>query len=165
MTSPEVDWTLTQLGSVVGAITTPLQRIDRDESEFFDDGIRSRTAELRKTNAVGASLADVTNDPVGTEYDHAREAVVGVRIEGLHESEFGYIDPGGSDGIPFSGGGGLVDRIRDALLVNRTYPDAGGTGVTYTGLRLVNESNQSSNYQDYFRHDFDIVFNGYEELP
>lgn len=165
MSSPEVTWTLTQLGSVVGAITTPLKRIDRDNSEFFEGGIRNRTAELRKANYVGASLADVSSTPIGTEYDHDREAVVGVRIEGLHHSEYGYVDPSGSDGIAFSSDGGLVDRIRDALLVERQYPAAGGADVTYTDLQIANEAPQSSDYSDYFRHDFDILLSGYETLP
>jgi hypothetical protein len=165
VSSPEVDWTLSQLGSVVGSLTTPLKRIDRDESTILDGDIRSRTAELEKANYVGASLVDVSSSPIGTEYDHSREAVVGVRIEGLHHSQFGHVDPSGSDGIPFGDEDGLVDRLRDALLVERTYPDAGSTDVTYTDLQVVNEAPQSNTYGDYYRHDFDVLFTGYETLP
>ncbi|MFC4549381.1 MULTISPECIES: hypothetical protein [Halorussus] len=165
MSAPEVEWVLTQLGSVVGSLTTPLKRVDRDESKILDGSIRSRTAELEKANYVGATLSDVTSQPIGTEYDHSREAVVGVRIEGLTHREFGYVDPNGSSGIPFDNDGGLVSRVRDALLVERTYPNAGGANVTYTDLRITNEAPQSSNYADYYRTDFDVVFNGYEDLP
>lgn len=165
MSSPEVDWTLTQLGSVVGSVTTPLRRIDRDESTILDGDVRDHTADLKKANYVGATRADVSNDPVGTEYDHRREVVVGLRIEGLHHSEWGHVDPAGSNGIPFGDDGGLVDKIREALLAERTYPAAGGNGVTYTDLRLQNEASQSNNYQDYYRHDVDVVFRGYESLP
>jgi hypothetical protein len=165
MSSPEVDWTLAQLGSVVGSLTVPLRRVDRDDSRILDGGVRSRKADLQTANYVGVTLADVSNSPVGTEYDHEREAVVGVRIEGLHYSKHGHVDPEGSDGVPFGEAGGLVDRVRDALLVERTWPDAGGTNVTYTDLRVTNESPQSDNYQDYYHWDCDIVFNGYRELP
>jgi hypothetical protein len=165
VSSPEVDWTLTQLGSVVGSLTTPLKRVDRDESHVLDGDIRSRKEDLQKANYVGSTLADVSSVPVGTEYDHRREAVVGVRIEGLHHSEWGHVDPAGSNGIPFDNDGGLVDKIRDALLAERTYPAAGGQGVTYTDLRITNESPQSSTYGDYYRHDFDVLFTGYETLP
>lgn len=165
MSSPEVDWTLAQLGSVVGSLTVPLRRVDRDESELLEGDISKRTADLTDANYVGASLADVSNEPVGTEYDHDREVVVGVRIEGLTHREYGYVDPSGSAGVPFDADGGLVDRIRDAILVERHYPAAGKSGVTYTDLQITNEAPQSSDYQDYYRYDFDLVLNGYEDLP
>lgn len=164
MSAPEVDWVLSQLGSVVGSLTTPLRRVDRDESRILDGDIRKRTAELEKANYVGASLADVSSTPIGTEFDHDREAVVGVRIEGLHHSQWGHVDPSGSDGIPFGDDGGLVDRIREALLAERTYPSAGGSGVTYTHLEIANEAPQSSDYEDYYFHSLDVVFHGYEDL-
>ena len=91
--------------------------------------------------------------------------MVGIRIEGLHHSEWGHVDPDGVEGIPFDADGGLVDKIQRALLAQRTYPAAGGTAVTYTDLRVTNEAPQSSNYSDYFRTDFDVVFNGFEDLP
>ena len=164
MSAPEVEWTLAQLGSVVGSLTTPLKRVDRDESRILEGDIRKRTAELEKANYVGAALADRTPTPIGTEYDHALETVVGVRIEGLHHSEWGHVDSDGVEGIPFGDDGGLVDRIRDAILAKRRYPDAGRTNVTYTNLTVTNEASQSSNYADYYRYDFDVVFDGFEDL-
>lgn len=165
MSSPEVQWTLTQLGSVVGSLTTPLKRIDRDNSEFFEGSIQDRTAGLKKANYVGATLADRAPTPAGTEYDHKLETTVGVRIEGLDHSKHGYVDPSGSEGVPFDGDGGLVDRIRDALLVERQYPDAGGSNVTYHSLTISNESSQSNNWSDYYLYSFDVIFDGYETLP
>ena len=160
----EVDWVLTQFGSVVGSLTAPLKRVDRDESEILEGNIRKRKGDLKDANFVGATFADRVPTPIGTEYDHAVEAVVGVRIEGLHHSEWGHVDPDGVEGIPFGDDGGLVDRIRDAILVERRYPDAGGTNVTYTNLTVTNEASQSSNYADYYRYDFDVVFDGFEDL-
>lgn len=162
--STEVDWVLAQLQSVVNAQPAdhPLKRVDRDESKILKGSIQTQTAELQSANYVGATLADIASDPIGTEYDHDREAVVGVRIEGLDHSEYGHIDPGGSNGVPFDD---LVHDIREAILSGRAFPDAGRTGVSYTHLELQNEAPQSSNYADYYRYDADVVFHGYEELP
>ncbi|MEA5387123.1 hypothetical protein VB779_08680 [Haloarculaceae archaeon H-GB11] len=159
--SSEVEWVLDELSSVVAAVSEPLVRVNRDTSELLEDSARSMTGDLTDANFVGATLADVSSTPIGTEYDHRREAVVGVRIEGLHHSEWGHIDPDGVEGIAFDS---LVNQIRDALLAQRTFPDAGGTDVSYTDLRIENEAPQSANYSDYFRHDLDVRFVGYENL-
>ncbi|WP_135806211.1 hypothetical protein [Halorussus marinus] len=165
MSSPEVDWVLAQLGSVVGSLTVPLRRVDRDESTILDGDIRSRTEDLQQANYVGATLADVATEPRGAEYNLSREAVVGVRIEGLNHSEWGHVDPDGSEGIVWQNGDtGLVDRIRSTLLAERTWPDAGGTDVSYTHLEVANQAPQSELYADYYRYDFDVVFDGYEDL-
>ena len=161
MTAPEVDWTLTQLGSVVGSITTPLRRVDRDESELFESDIRERKGELEKANYVGAALDDRSTTARGPGYDHHVEAVVGVRIVGLHHSEWGHVDPDGVDGIPWDE---LVRRIRDALLAERNYPSINSPDGTYHTLEITNESPQSANYRDYYRHDFDVLLHGEEDL-
>jgi len=162
--SAEVDWVLDQLQSVVDTSAAPLKRVNRDESRILEGDIKSRKGELKTANFVGATLADVANQPIGTEYDHDREAVVGVRIEGMsgRDGEWGHIDPDGNEGVPFAT---LVQDIRSALLSTRTFPDAGRDNVSYTDLQITNEAPQSSNYSDYYRHDFDVVFNGFEELP
>lgn len=157
----EVDWVLNQFGSVVGSITAPLKRVNRDESEILEDDIRERKGELQDANFVGATFANRSTDAIGTEYDHAVEAVVGVRVEGLHHSEWGHIDPDGVEGIDFDE---LVRRLRDALLAERTFPNVGSPDGTYTDLQITNEAPQSSDYRDYYRHDFDVVFNGFEDL-
>lgn len=171
MTAPEVTWTLEQIGSVISAIDEPLKRIDRDESLVYDgdgtapdmtESIRERTEELRKANFVGAHLADRSPTPIGTEYDHTIEAVVGLRIEGLHESEWGHVDPEGIDGIAFDD---LVRRIRRAILASRGFPDAGDTHTSYTDLQFANEADTSDDWADYYRYDLDVVFSGFEELP
>ena len=160
--SAEVDWVLAQFGSVVGSITVPLRRVDRDESKVLEGDIRTREGELKKANYVGATLAGRTPTPIGTEYDHAVETVVGVRVEGLHADEWGKIDPSGQEGIDFTE---LVGRCRNALLAERVFPNVTGADATYHTLRITNEAPQSANYRDYYRYDFDVVFRGYEDLP
>lgn len=171
MSSPEVEWTLGQLADVVTSVDADygatLQRVDRDETEILERNVRELTPKLEKACYAGATLADVVSDPIGTEYDHDREAVVGLRVVGLTSEggEWGHVDPGGTDGVPWhNGSDGLVDRIRTALLAERTWPGAGGPNVSYTHLSLQNEAPQSSDWGDYYRWDVDVVFEGYEEL-
>jgi hypothetical protein len=79
----------------------------------------------------------------------------------LHESKFGHVDPDGGAGVPWEE---LKQRIRSALYDGRTFPDAGRTNVAFTDLQLVNDAPQSSNYQDYYRWDVDVLFDGFEDL-
>lgn len=162
MSSPEVDWVLSQVGSVVGSITAPLQRVDRDESRILEGDIRTREGELQESNFVGAALANRPSEPVGFEYDRRAEAIVSVRIEGLHVDQWGHVDPSGSNGIAFHE---LVRRCRDAIYAGREFPAANPQDVTYHTLFVENESSQSSQHRDYYRTDFDVRFRGYESLP
>lgn len=166
MSAPEVQWVLDQLQTVVDnqPAAYPLERIDRDASEILEGNVGTRRAELQDANYVGAGLVDRSTDPIGTEYDHEVDAVVGVRIEG-YSGDFGNVDPDGVDGVVFAGGDGLVEQIRDAILVKRTFPDAGQSGTSYTHIAIQNEAPQSSNHAEYWRHDFDVVFRGFETLP
>ena len=167
MTAPEVRWALDQLGSVVGAITTPLRRVNRDESRILETDIRSRTGELQDANFVGVSLADRNETLVGTEYDLRVETTIGVRVEGLHADEFGYIDPSGQSGIPWTTATnqGLVDRVRDAILQDRTFPDAGDNVTDTLSAIPTRNIDLSSNYADAFRRDMEFRLEGFEELP
>jgi len=160
--SAEVDWVLEQLGSVVGSTTVPLKRVNRDESEILEDDIRKRKGDLQQANFVGATLADRDPEPLGFEYDHEVETVVGVRVEGLHAAEWGHIDPAGADGIPWDE---LVRRIKRALLAERTDPAVGAPDTDYHSLLITNVAPNSASYRDYYRTDFDVVFQGDETLP
>jgi len=162
--SSERDWVLTQLGSVVGSTTTPLRRVDRDNARLLEQNVRSVRGELQEANYVGATHVDTVEEPMGSQYDLQREVVVGERVTGLHHSEWGHIDPDGQEGIQFSGEGGLVDRCKDALLAERTFPDAAPPDAAYTYLEFQNEANTSQQYSDFYRWDADVVFHGERQL-
>ena len=166
MSNPAVEFVLEQLQSVVDAQPSgyPLKRVNRDESRILEGDIRDRTGELQEANFVGAAHVDHEASPIGTEYNLDVEDVVGVRIEGLHHTEWGHIDPDGTDGVAFDGDPGLVQDIKTALYDVRTFPDAGRSSVEFTDLRLVNHAPQSHLWSDYFRYDCDVVFRGVEEL-
>jgi hypothetical protein len=157
----ELDWVLSRLGSVVESTTVPLRRVDRDSSRILEQGLRSIKGELQEANYVGATHVETVRDPIGTEYDADREVVIGVRVTGLHHSEWGYIDPDGDEGIPFPE---LVQRLQDALWAERTFPPAGPPGVEYTHLEITNEANTSNQYADFHQYSFDVLLSGYEQL-
>jgi hypothetical protein len=147
----------------------PLERIDRDNSELLDGGVRSHSEDLQADNYVGATLADASREPLGTGYDHRVEVVVGVRVEGLHHTGYGNIDPDASlppatagDPVPWSE---LVDEIRTAILRDRTFPDTSRSDIGYKDLFITNDTPAASDYGDYYRRDFDVAFRGFEELP
>lgn len=142
-----------------------LARIDRDEPEILETGERTKSLELTKWNAVGASLSDRITTPRGAEYDHDVETVVSIRVEGLtsQSGQWGHIDSS-------SHFESLVRHIQRALLLGRSYPDvtpdADDLGyVTYMDLRVENERDLSAESRDYFRRDFDVRLTGIEQLP
>lgn len=158
----------------------PLERIDRDHSVNLDkaggladlDGpIHEHSADLEGMNYVGASSAGTTSTPIGTAYDHRDERVVGVRIEGVHASEYGAIDPyAGTEHekareYPTCRWDDLVQGIRWSILRERTWPDTGRPNVAFTDLQLTNESDVSRDWADYYRYDLDVVLSGFEDLP
>ena len=169
---PEVEWTLGRIKanwSVGNYADIPLERIDRDEKELLDGSTTEHETALKSNNYVGATLADSAPEPIGTEYDHEAERVVAVRIEGLDEQKYGYVDTDASlppstpgDPVPWSD---LVSEIRRAILTDRTFPAAGDSNTDFTDVTITNENPRSSEYDVYYRYDFELLFSGYEDLP
>lgn len=162
--SAEVDWVLAQLQSVVDAqpVDHPLTRVNRDDSKLLEGDIRSKEGELQDSNFVGATLADRSSEPLGTEFDNRVEAVVGVRVVGLHHDKFGHVDPDGLDGVVFDA---LVDDVREAIEAERSFPSVGREDTSYHTLFIENDAPQSSDWRDFYRYDFDVRFAGYRTLP
>lgn len=165
MTTPEVQFVLDAINDHYGTALSnvPLERIDRDNADILEQSVHSISGELERTNFVGATLASRDPQAIGTEYDHDIQAVVGVRIEGAHHSEHGHIDPDGSNGVEWWR---LKKNIRRAILTDREFPAVSNRpNTTYTDLQFANENDQSDDYADYYRYDFDVLFNGFETLP
>ena len=170
MTNTAVAWVLDQVASVVDAQPAdhPLWRIDRDNSQVYEgsgsvdmsDPMQDREDDFTKANFVGASFVDRSQSPIGTEFDLDLETIVSVRIEG-YSGGFGHVDPVGQDGVEFEP---LVNSIRSAIYDGRKFPDAGRQNVDFTHLLITNEAPQSDNWEEYYRHDFDVAFDGFEEL-
>jgi len=189
VTHPTVKWTLEQVASVVDSVAADytlandndviVRRIDRTNNRFYDGSgtldmstpIHQRAGALERGVYIGAAYTDRSDEPIGTEYDHELETVVGVRIEGAHVSEWGAIDPqkgtanAASRDYPTTSWDTLVSTIRRAILTEREFPDPGRANVGYKDLKIANEADSSSDYTDYYRYDFDVRFLGFETLP
>lgn len=172
--SAEVDWVLSEFGDVVDAVAreygVDLIRVDRDDSRVYDghesiegsDSVRRSRGELQRGVFVGAASADVESTPTGVKFDVRTESTVNVRVQGLHHSEYGHVDPAGEDGVPFDE---LVRRLGDALLDERTSPQSAGEDTDYHTLYIDRFASFSNRYADYYRSDFSPRFVGYTELP
>jgi hypothetical protein len=177
MTATVVKWILDELATVVDGQPDdhPLRRVDRDNNLRYDDGgtfdmeqsMTKLKNDLEDANYVGARFADRDGSYIGTEADRDLDEVVGVRVVGMtaRNGEFGHIDPLGEKGVRFQGtDDALVEQIQNVLFEALKWPDAGRTNVTFTDLSITNEAPLSAAWADFYRYDFDVVFNGFEEL-
>jgi len=171
--NPEVKFVLDALDGVVDAQPDahPLRRVDRNSSRVYDGGgtldmtqpIHDRTDDLLQANYVSVALQTRDNDPIGTEYNLATDMVASVRVEALLYGEaYGHAHPDGKDGRPVFDD--LYHDIRGALLDERTYPQDSAFRDAKLELQVVNEDYQSSEWADFFRREFDLVFRGRESL-
>jgi len=163
---PEGEWVLDRVNSVTVSDYTlengdavTLERVDRDDSELLAGNIRDRTGDLKRAVFGGAGSADQSRDVIGTNADYDTEVVIGVRIEGMHHSEFGHVDPDGNNGIPF---GTLVDRVQNAIDSELAFPNI-SNGDDNKHVLITNEAPQVTEWADYYRYDFDAVVSKFED--
>lgn len=158
----------------------PLERIDRDNSDNLDkaDGlsglsgpVHERADSLEAMNYVGAATASTDSEPLGTEYNHRREVVVSLRLEGAHVEHYGAIDPQKgtanehSRSYPTITWKDLKLNVRRSILADRTFPTPGEPTVAYKDLFIENESDAASEFTSHYRWDADVRFVGFEQLP
>ena len=164
MVQDEVRWVLEVIKTNWPAMEFPdhVVRIDRDEPEILETAERTRTVELTRHTPIGASLSSRDRSPLGTEFHNHVETVVSVRIEGLHESEFGQI----RDKDAFNR---IVNYAKRAIQLEREYPTIDADDdvglVHYEDARIEGEQSLNSDNKDYFREDFTVRLVGKEELP
>jgi len=175
MTTHEVEFLLDELSDVVNAQPDdhPLRRVDRDNSRVFETGgtldmstpIHKRKADLEAANYVGVASQTTDPTPVGPNQRYENQTACSIRLEGLTRAggEWGHIHPGGKDGAPaFSA---LFESVFDAVKAAMSYPDVGRPGVAYHDLTLTNVDDQASEYSDFYRAEFDVLFRGYTDTP
>ena len=171
MIRPEVGFVLMILEDVAAdqPVGHPLYRVDRNNARVYQepvgldaqDAVRRQRVETSAANLVSAAWKNRDATPLGPQYDLKGDTVVNVRLEGDHYLEHGHIDPEGVDGVAFDE---LVNDCRSALLDERVYPDHPAFEDRKTHLRIMNERDDSSDYRDRFRAEFDVVFN-FRERP
>jgi hypothetical protein len=146
----------------------PLTRIDRINANNFETDARELFPSLSASNYFGAAKTGFEQSPIGTEYDSQTNVTVSVRVSGLHEREHGHINedarlpPDSPNGpVPWEP---LLNEIRTAIYRSRTFPNA-DCDIDFMNLVIRNEQPSSLNIGLLYETTFDVVFEGYEELP
>jgi len=184
VTVHEVEFILDEvLQSVVDAQPEdhPLRRVDRDNSLVYETGeaidmqapMHDRTEKLKQANYVGVATETTDPSPSGTHGRYQLQTTVSVRLEGLTSDEWGHIDPDGygeggygdggygvNNGVSFSA---LFDGVFGAITAEMSYPDVNHPGRTYRDLTITNVNDASSEWSDFHRASFDVLFRGYTD--
>jgi len=171
VTAPETQWVFDTIASITdgtalawgstpdvpdGAV--PVRRVDRNESEIYDGGIRTRKADLQASNYISAALVDDDESHGGFGDEYNAEAIVSLRVEGLTHREYGHIDPDGEDGIDFTT---LYRLVRDTLQAADEHPAVSGRG--FHTVFLENGTNRSRDYADFYDYRVDVRFDGFAD--
>jgi len=163
----EVKWLLDVIQTnYPGVWPSDLVRRNRDDSVTLDkpeSPIKEEGVELTNWNVVGVSTGSKNRELFGTGPQYRVETELDVRIEGLHENEYGEI----ADDDEFKT---LVAYIQQAINTQLSYPavDTGDEDigrVIYRDLGIINEQNLSTDNRDYYQRDFTVRLRGYEDTP
>lgn len=170
MSSYEVDFLLGVLQPIVAdqPADHPLHRVDRDESEVYETGeaidmqqpMSKRLEALKRANFVGVSSETSTPTPAGPGQRYEMQEACSIRLEGLTADEWGHIDGTNQDAVPFET---LFDDVFEAVRTEMSYPDVGNPRVSYRDLTITNVDDASSEWSDFYRASFDVVFRGYTD--
>jgi len=163
MTQDEVTWVLNTIASEWpdGSFPADTVRVDRDDPQILDTGVRTNEVDLARRNAIAASLSQKPRTPIGTEFDYRVETTVSVRVEALHASEHGQV-ASKSEFLQ------LVARARNAIDQARSTPTVPATSSTgrvdyhsaVTGETVTPDLSANKNH---YREDFEVRLAGYEE--
>ena len=163
----EVKWLLDVIQTnYPGQWPDDLVRRNRDDSVTLDkpdSPIKEEGVELTNYNVVGVSTGNKNRALFGTKPQYDVETELDVRVEAIHENEYGQI----ADDDEFKT---LVAYIQNAINSNLTYPavDTGDEDigrVVYRDLGIINEQNLSTDNRDYYQRDFTVRLRGYQDTP
>lgn len=121
---------------------------------------RSATGDLTRGNFVGVAYTDASRSISGWEYDHDLDDVISVRVEGLHEDEWGHL----ADDDAFRQ---LREEVERCLELERQWPipPADSRDDYYRTLVFRNQTLMNPSWADKYRYDFDVGFLGRRDLP
>lgn len=136
-----------------GEFPDDLERVNRDDSEQMDTGIRSRTSDLERANFVGAATTSEVAAPLGAGGTDVVQPVVQVRVEGLHADEYGHVD----NAAAFRS---LVDDVKQTLRQEHSPTVGDAHPASIVKLYVENETDQSHLFRDHFLAEFDVRFVG-----
>jgi len=169
VTAPEVEFLLDEvLQPVVDGQPDdhPLRRVDRNQSEVYGTGesidmqtpMPTRTEQLRQANFVGIASEGADPSPAGPNERYELQSSLSVRVEGMAADKKGHIDSAAADAVPFDD---LFWEVLIAIQNAMSYPDVGRSVVSYCDLTTANIDDSQSEWADFHRGEFDVVFRGY----
>lgn len=132
-----------------------VERFNRDDSESIDTGVRSGDFDLEEGVSVGAALADDNREPIATSFSYDVETTISVRVEGLHQDQYGHIES--SDAFRQ-----FIDALKEALRRERAMPSIDGGAYHYHTLLIENETDNSADGRDYYHATWDVRIKGRE---
>jgi hypothetical protein len=138
--------------------------VDGDDNESQEFAGRKVAYDLSKNNAIEVSSSpDRQQTPAGTEYNYRYEDGVSIRVVAMHAD---VVDHGAGIGVSGSSDfRALYQEVRRLLHANRSYPDPNPDGRQHAlTLEILDESNLSSNYTDFYEYRFTATFRGREDL-
>lgn len=135
--------------------------IDRRDTSRMGQREPNRKADLTVNNAIGVGAAPNTdNQPTGFGFNYTFEGGADVRVEGRPTTESGHITPRSGDWSALTG------EAQRCINAKRRWPipNESGDGGAYTAY-ITNISDESQQWQDHYRMNFDVLFRGREMLP
>jgi hypothetical protein len=146
----------------------PLRRVDRDTSTVYETGdaigmsaaIKQRKEDLQHANYVAVASETTNPTPAGPGQRYELQTACSIRLEGLTAGEYGHIDTPTLEGVSFDA---LFRDVFEAVGSQMSYPDVGRSGVSYRDLKITNVDDKQSQWADFHRASFDVVFRGYTE--
>jgi len=157
-----VEWTIATIAENwdPGNYDPQPELINRDDSELHSSGKRDTTHDLAEANAVGVGYTDADKQVSGWEYDFDLDDVISIRVEAVHEDEWGHV--AGDDDFRR-----LREEVQRCLYVERQWPipPADGRDDWYRTLVFRSATPRNAEWADYYRYDFDVGFLGREDLP
>jgi len=132
--------------------------IDRRNTTRQGQRTRDAKADLSAHNAVGVGAGPTTdNQATGFDFNYRYEGGADVRVRGKAATEGGFV----ADADEWSA---LTDEAKRIINGHRRHPiTRPGFGGAYT-LMIDNYNDESQNYTENYRADFDVLFRGIENL-
>jgi hypothetical protein len=142
--------------------TERLYRVNRDEPKILETGQRSKTIDLSRASALGASLGSRSPEVAGPDNRRRVTTTVDCRLKGLTDREWGHID---SNVQAKQLAVYAQHAIQQELSYPTVDPDADDVGrVSYHTVTVGDPTDRSQEYFDEYFWTWTVELVGYETI-